>query len=278
MCFHDPDCEYNPYRRLGRRMKGNDMPRKGLSVSLVPLAAAICQIRSGLLDFDQQNRLSRAWMDIASSGLWRVSSERDWQLAMCYTDPEWAVVRSRFEPVLSKSPEVWTMAWMIEEGERQQEFSDRQRAKVEKRWSGIPKDTTVYPGIPEGTLGYVVLGSVGSESKSTPYAHPAEKPPDSPRAVASLNGHAPKAKAKPALNGEWDEAFERHAWPLVWRSVGKQSARKAWHKIVPQDADMLEAICSGMEFHGPAYRQREMEKRPHLATYLNGRRWEDKDA
>ena len=112
----------------------------------------------------------------------------------------------------------------------------------------------------------------GEEDRTNTLVHPAaERLFDDP--CQTTNGHKSKAQD----DREWVEAFNEYVWPLCWRKVAKAVALKAWVKI-PHSDETLTAVCAGMSRHAPTYLAREMEKRPHLATYLNARRWEDPDA
>lgn len=59
-------------------------------------------------------------------------------------------------------------------------------------------------------------------------------------------------------------------WP---RKVAKLEAQKAWNKVVtPEDED---AIHAALDWQIPIFERRDPEHRPHAATWIRGRRWED---
>lgn len=64
-------------------------------------------------------------------------------------------------------------------------------------------------------------------------------------------------------------------WP---RRVGKAAALKAWEKATKgsDPGDILEALVSDAEAYA-TYPKAEASRIPHLATWLNGRRWEDEE-
>lgn len=64
-------------------------------------------------------------------------------------------------------------------------------------------------------------------------------------------------------------------WHLYPRRVCKLVAIKAWERINP-DINLRAEIISALRWQNEhVFRYREMEKIPHPATWLNGRRWED---
>jgi hypothetical protein len=59
-------------------------------------------------------------------------------------------------------------------------------------------------------------------------------------------------------------------WP---RKVAKVEAEKAWKKHVrPEDEAPIHAA---LDWQVPMFEAREPEYRPHAATWIRGRRWED---
>ena len=60
------------------------------------------------------------------------------------------------------------------------------------------------------------------------------------------------------------------AWNLYAKKVGKQAALRAWKRL-PKKA--REAAVAAIPAHVAA--TPDVTYRPHLATWLNGRRWED---
>ncbi len=91
----------------------------------------------------------------------------------------------------------------------------------------------------------------------------------------SQNGHGRK---KDPVLVEWEQTFDEWFWPSYWRKVSRVAALKAWMKIDPKTQTTVDAIGVGLSRHRRVVEEREMEKRPHAATWLNNRRWEDPDA
>lgn len=68
-----------------------------------------------------------------------------------------------------------------------------------------------------------------------------------------------------------------HGFQMFWdrwpRKVAKLEAEKAWKQVVtPEDE---EPIQKALDWQVPIFEQREPEYRPHAATWIRGRRWED---
>lgn len=63
-------------------------------------------------------------------------------------------------------------------------------------------------------------------------------------------------------------------WALYPRRVARMAALKAWRRLAPRDqAAALGAMPAHVEYWRQA--ERDHERIPHAATWLNGRRWED---
>ena len=112
-------------------------------------------------------------------------------------------------------------------------------------------------------------GSSGASSTSTGGASSGECAPSRPVPVPDpIPVPIPKKKRSPAQRVEsvgfikFYSAYPRH--------VARQAAAKAW----PGD-DHLPAIMAALEWQAPEFRNRERDKIPHPATWLNGKRWED---
>jgi hypothetical protein len=69
--------------------------------------------------------------------------------------------------------------------------------------------------------------------------------------------------------------FERF-WIAYPKKLGKDPARKAWEKLLPQNG-LVEIILSSVEAHKmtPDWQKDHGQFIPYPATFLNGRRWED---
>lgn len=62
-------------------------------------------------------------------------------------------------------------------------------------------------------------------------------------------------------------------WDRWIRKVAKVEAQKAWNQVVtPEDE---EPIQRALDWQNPIFEAREPEYRPHAATWIRGRRWED---
>ncbi|MFL5350845.1 MAG: HNH endonuclease [Hyalangium sp.] len=62
-------------------------------------------------------------------------------------------------------------------------------------------------------------------------------------------------------------------WAEQLRKVAKVNALKAWHKQGCEE--IAPAVLAGWRAQLPTMRARELEKVPHPASWLNGRRWQD---
>jgi hypothetical protein len=64
-------------------------------------------------------------------------------------------------------------------------------------------------------------------------------------------------------------------WHLYPRRVCKLAAIKAWERINP-DINLRASILASLKWQiDQVFSRREIEKVPHPATWLNGRRWDD---
>lgn len=68
--------------------------------------------------------------------------------------------------------------------------------------------------------------------------------------------------------------FYQEFWPICWRKVDKIKALKAFQKHA-RTVELKDKIIAAANEHSPFYHLREPEKRPHAATWLNGRRYEE---
>lgn len=64
-------------------------------------------------------------------------------------------------------------------------------------------------------------------------------------------------------------------WALFPRRVGKQDAEKSWRKQKPDPELVRTALIWQIEAWDAESPPRPIDKIPHPATWLNGRRWED---
>ena len=62
-------------------------------------------------------------------------------------------------------------------------------------------------------------------------------------------------------------------WVRWLRKVAKVEAQKAWKQVVtPEDEPLIQ---EALDWQNPIFEQRDPEYRPHAATWIRGRRWED---
>ena len=71
-----------------------------------------------------------------------------------------------------------------------------------------------------------------------------------------------------------DHSFMTKFWPAYPRRDGKKDALKAWKKICPDSALVLE-IVSALAWQSAAWSDRESKFIMLPATYLRGERWKD---
>ncbi len=74
---------------------------------------------------------------------------------------------------------------------------------------------------------------------------------------------------KPPVD-EWFAEF----WAFYWRKVDRANALKAFKKVAVNE-ESKDRIIAAVKAQTPQYTMRESDKRPHAATWLNGRRYED---
>lgn len=83
-----------------------------------------------------------------------------------------------------------------------------------------------------------------------------------------------RAKALSNSAREVEARFDRF-WEAYPRKTAKDSARKAFLNLAPTD-DMLSVMLSAIEQQEASEQWQEPRYIPHPATWLNGKRWEDK--
>ena len=89
------------------------------------------------------------------------------------------------------------------------------------------------------------------------------------------SGNRQGATAKKAKGEKPGTGFES-LWAIYPRKVAKADAEKAFRKLAP-DAALLEVLLAAVTTQAawPKWRENSGEFVPHLATWLNGKRWED---
>jgi len=88
----------------------------------------------------------------------------------------------------------------------------------------------------------------------------------------TLDKH-PKRKGR-LHNQEIQSWFDSEFWPLYPRRIAKENARSAADKVA-KDPEIRKSIIEGLKVCLPLLLESEEQFRPHPATWLNGRRWED---
>ena len=61
-------------------------------------------------------------------------------------------------------------------------------------------------------------------------------------------------------------------WKLYPRKVAKLAASKAWAKLTPAECEKALAVLAD---HIASWSDRDMDKVPHAATWINGKRFDD---
>lgn len=142
---------------------------------------------------------------------------------------------------------------------------------------GTPKPDSQYPitrlSVPDNpTVGRIELpGELPRELPREPKTLPAAEAACESGTAATL----PLDELQPAPapgNGADPPGFAEF-WHDYPRKVAKADARKAWTRAVKTTDPR--AILDGLAAHRPALLAAEPRYRPHPATWLNGRRWED---
>lgn len=112
-----------------------------------------------------------------------------------------------------------------------------------------------------GGLGGPIRSALVVPSRSDPDPNPSLlDPPNRGRALSNSASAAPTDF----------NAF----WSLYPRHVAKAAALRSWIKINP-GSDLIQLILTSIRWQREIFLARDSEKRPHPATWLNQRRWED---
>lgn len=88
-----------------------------------------------------------------------------------------------------------------------------------------------------------------------------------PGQKTDLSG-APKNSKLAPVYAEVDAWFENELWPLMWRKTAKKAARDAARKTAI-NPEIRKNILRRAKREAPVFLQREVEHRPHPATWLN---------
>ena len=119
-----------------------------------------------------------------------------------------------------------------------------------------------------------------SKQSSSDISNP--KPTSAISAQAEVEEEA--QESTPSLNGDdritARQAFLEDFWPRYPRKSGKIAAQRVFLRLVKDDSDELfDEIMHGLSWcKANEWANRERDKIPHAATWLNQRRWEDAKA
>lgn len=157
--------------------------------------------------------------------------------------------------------------------ERQRRLRERKKEKnVTRNVDTVTRDSNVTSRIAE------------SDAESD-----AEKPLQvqakrEPHMAAPANASAVSGKKAPPIpktskefapfRSEHHRAYFEKFWADYWRKPARAAAEKAYAKMVttPQ---MHAAVMKALDEQRPEMLSRDPDKRPHAATWLNGKRWND---
>jgi hypothetical protein len=116
----------------------------------------------------------------------------------------------------------------------------------------------------------VAMGGLGGLSYSAPSGSGSDLILSPSSSVPLIRGRARVARTGPDQAPAAFLAF----WEIYPRRVAKVAALRAWIKINPSD-DLIQIIMASMAWQSELFLTRDPENRPHPATWLNQRRWED---
>jgi uncharacterized protein YdaU (DUF1376 family) len=112
-----------------------------------------------------------------------------------------------------------------------------------------------------------MAGKASAEQRKNTRSTPVEQPfNDSLTDVQLTTNHKPITNIN-IYNDQFDEF-----WKIYPKKVSKESAKKAWLKIKPND-DLIAKITKAVK--DQKLSEREQQFIPHAATWLNAKRWED---
>lgn len=98
--------------------------------------------------------------------------------------------------------------------------------------------------------------------------------PPSEKALTPVQPDEPKIPSQASLRELQETWFEQEFWPNYWRKVDKADARKLFgrHAVSVQEKNR---IVGAVKAQAPLYFARDPEHRPHAATWLNKKRYND---
>ena len=112
-----------------------------------------------------------------------------------------------------------------------------------------------------------MAGKASAEQRKNTRSTPVEQPfNDSSTDVQLTTNHKPITNIN-IYNDQFDEF-----WKIYPKKVSKESAKKAWLKIKPND-DLVAKITKAVK--DQKLSEKEQQFIPHAATWLNAKRWED---
>ena len=123
----------------------------------------------------------------------------------------------------------------------------------------IEAGTDTLPGVGVGPGVGTTLLTLSSER---------ERLLDMPDTNPDVRPQGPKA--------EIDRWFDQEFWPVVWKRVGKEAARRAAHQIT-KTPEIRSRIIAAVHKQTPIFLQRVDQFRPYPATWLNGGRYDDEE-
>ena len=85
-----------------------------------------------------------------------------------------------------------------------------------------------------------------------------------------------KSKVARETREQREERFEKF-WKSYPRKIGKPAALKAWESLLKADPSQIDEIRAGAKYWFPIYSERPPEFVPHASTWLNGRRYLERD-
>ncbi len=136
--------------------------------------------------------------------------------------------------------------------------------------------TRMYPG---GNLKVTIPNLLkyrdeySQRSGQTPASLPSKKQRQKQIQNTDTETPKPPPRQKQALSSQQAEWFECF-WSAYWRRIGRGAAEKAFASAV-KTMDQYRGVMQAILLQGPWMLQRDPDKRPYPATWLNQRRWED---
>lgn len=93
-------------------------------------------------------------------------------------------------------------------------------------------------------------------------------------AEANGNGGFKKIKSETSLLTETQSGWFSQFWAAYWRRIGKGEAEKSFARLV-RTQERFDIVMQALALQSPWMMQKDSDKRPHPATWLNQKRWED---